>query len=77
MSEQIVKRSKEFVQEMQHTIATRYLPNDRLALKAQMSAVWAIQSPEKAFDFIDEQLRAVHWEKSGVLKTCFGTLCEI
>ncbi len=54
--------------------ADRYIATDRLQLKAKLSTVWAIQSPEKAFDFIDAQIKSVQWEKYETLNQCFGML---
>ena len=54
--------------------ANRYIATDRLQLKANLSTVWAIQSPEKAFDFIDAQIKSVQWEKYETLNQCFGML---
>ena len=72
----IVQRCIDFVSEMR-SIADRYISSDRLQLKANLSAVWAIQSPEKAFDFIDQQIKAVAWEKYDILRECFGVLEKI
>ena len=74
--QKIVERSKQFVTEME-PIADRYLHKARLRLKAQLSVTWAIQSPEKEFHFIDEQIRAVPWECSETLKRCFASLLEL
>ena len=57
--------------------ANRYITTDRLQLKANLSTVWAIQSPEKAFDFIDAQIKSVKWEKYETLNQCFGVLKDI
>lgn len=54
--------------------AGRYIATDRLQLKAKLSTVWAIQSPEKTFDFIDEQIKSVQWEKYETLNQCFAML---
>ena len=32
---------------------------------------------EKAFDFIDQQIKAVAWEKYDILRECFGVLEKI
>ena len=57
--------------------ADRYIATERLQLKAKLSTVWAIQSPEKAFDFIDAQIKSVQWEKYETLNQCFGMLKDI
>ena len=54
--------------------AGRYIATDRLQLKANLSTVWAIRSPEKAFDFIDAQIKSVQWEKYETLNQWFGML---
>ena len=72
----IVKKSRLFVDDIAPE-ADRYIGKQRLVLKAYLGVVWAIQSPQKVFDFIDEQLRMVEWEKSKVLEKCFQHICEI
>lgn len=72
----IVEKCVAFVENVRPE-AGRYIVTDRLQLKANLSAVWAIQSPEKAFDFIDTQIKAVQWEKYETLRTCFGILEDI
>lgn len=72
----IVDKCKAFVERIRPE-AERYIATDRLQQKANLSTVWAVQSPEKAFDFINEQIKAVHWEKSETLRRCFGMLVDI
>ena len=69
----IVQKCTGFVSQMRHE-ANRYITTDRLQLKANLSTVWAIQSPEKVFDFINEQINAVEWERYETLRDCFGVL---
>lgn len=69
----IVVECCKFVDNLRAT-ANRYITSDRLALKAKLSTTWAIQSPEKVFDFINEQLLSVRWEESAILKQCFSQL---
>lgn len=73
---EIVARSGAFVNEIA-PIAERYLHQRRLKLKAHLAVTWAIQSPEKEFHFIDEQIRGIPWENSEVLRSCFSQLLEI
>lgn len=72
----IVEKSKLFVNKIAPE-AERYIGKRRLILKAYLGVTWAVQSPQKVFDFIDEQLRMVKWEKSKVLAKCFLHICEI
>lgn len=72
----IVEKSKQFVSSIRPQ-ADKYIKSDRLQLKADLSVTWAIQSPEKVFDFIDEQIRNAQWEKSKTLRTCFNELEKI
>ena len=72
----IVDSCVSFVETMRSK-ADRYISTDRLQLKANLSTVWAIQSPDKAFDFIDEQIKTVEWEKYETLSQCFGLLKDI
>ena len=57
--------------------AGRYISSDRLQLKAHLGLTWAVQYPEKVFSLIDEQIRSVRWEESGILAECFARLIEI
>ena len=72
----IVEKSGEFVASME-SVADRYLCSRRLKLKAHLAVTWAIQSPEKEFHFIDEQIRERKWEDSEILYDCFSQLIEI
>ena len=69
----IVKDAGDFVDKMQKS-ASRYIPNNRMRLKAHLGVTWAVQYPEKVFKLIDEQIRSVSWEKSEVLRECFRKL---
>lgn len=69
----IVKDAGDFVDKMQKS-ASRYIPNNRMRLKAHLGVTWAVQYPEKVFKLIDEQIRSVSWENSQVLRNCFRQL---
>jgi len=70
---EIVKSAGEFVDRMQKS-ASRYIPSERMKLKAHLGVTWTVQYPEKVFKLIDEQIRSVSWEKSKVLHDCFHQL---
>ena len=72
----IVDQCSDFVEGIKDE-ADRYITTERLLVKAKLSTVWAIQSPQKVFEFIDEQIKAVEWEKSEVLRECFVVLESI
>ncbi len=72
----IVKSAENFVARMQES-ASRYIPNNRMKLKAHLGVTWAVQYPEKVFKLMDEQIRSVSWEKSEVLRDCFRQLESI
>ena len=72
----IVDKADIFVKEMR-TEASKYLKSERLQLKAKLSVTWAIQSPEKVFSTINEQIKNVKWDTYDSLKQCFGTLVDI
>lgn len=72
----IVAASGEFVHQMRK-IAEKYIPTDRIEMKARLGVTWAIQYPEKVFSRIDEQIRNVSWEKSEILKIHFSILENI
>ena len=72
----IVDRSKVFVDGIAPE-AGRYIGKRRLVSKAYLGVTWAIQSPQKVFQFIDDQLRDTPWEQSEILRETFEKLLEI
>jgi hypothetical protein len=72
----IVEKCKCFIEDIQED-AVKYIYSERLALKARLSTVFAVISPEKVFDFLDEIMKNVAWEKSEGLNTCFIHLGEL
>lgn len=73
----IVEKSDDFVNEIRGD-AAQYIKTDRLALKAKLSTVFAIMTPEKVFNFIDELLvTTVKWEEKEYLNELFGELVEL
>ena len=72
----IVKDAGDFVDKMQKS-ASRYIPNNRMRLKAHLGVTWAVQFPEKVFKLIDEQIQSVPWENYEVLRNCFHQLESI
>lgn len=72
----IVVQSKEFVCDIRPN-AEKYIKSDRLVLKAHLSTVFAIMSPEKVFEHLDSLIKEVPWEKSETLRECFKPLEEI
>ena len=72
----IVDKSKSFIDCVRHE-ADKYICTDRLKLKAYLSTVFAVMSPDKVFDFLDELLRNVKWEKSHILNECLFELTKI
>lgn len=72
----IVEKSKAYVDGIAPQ-ANRYIGKRRLVLKAYLGVTWAIQSPQKVFTFIDDQLRSVPWETSETLSNCFRELVKI
>lgn len=72
----IVMKTGEFARQMRNE-ASKYISTDRIQLKAHLGLTWAVQSPEKVFSTIDEQIRSVKWEESSELKKCFAELIKI
>lgn len=72
----IVDASKNFVDEISPQ-AQRYIGKRRLVTKAYLGVTWAIQSPQKVFTMINDQLNQVKWETSQVLANCFAGLLEM
>ena len=72
----IVDKSKIFVDSIAPE-ASKYIGKKRLVSKAYLGVTWAIQSPQKVFDYIDQQIQQVQWETSAILAECFRELIEI
>ena len=72
----IVDKCDGFIQDIR-TIADRYIKTDRLALKAHLSSVFAVISPDKVFSQLDVIIKEVPWEKSETLRNCFEILKEL
>jgi len=72
----IVDSAKGYVESIAPN-ASKYIGKNRLKLKACLGVIWSIQSPEKIFSFIDEQIRSVKWEDSELISQCFNKLSEI
>lgn len=69
----IVDRCKEFIEAIRPN-AEKYITSNRLELKAHLSSVFAIISPEKVFTTLDNIIQEVPWEESRALKECFSAL---
>ena len=58
-----------------------YLENNDIEacreLKAKLSVVFAIRSPQKVFSLIDELIKSVDWEKYQNIKNLFKKILEI
>lgn len=72
----IVEKCKAFVEGIAPE-AQKYIGSRRLRLKAYLGVTWAIQSPQKVFRFIDDQLKETPWEKSQTLRDTFQRLEEL
>lgn len=73
----IVSESKNFVYKMRNGAGREYIKSDRLELKSQLNVTFAIISPQKVFDYIEDLIRSVDWENSEIIRSCFyelGTL---
>ena len=72
----IVEKSRDYVDAIAPE-AAEYIGKRRLVIKAYLGVTWAIQWPQKVFYRIDEQIRSVPWEKSGLLRDTFLRLLEL
>lgn len=72
----LVDKSILFVEEIKDE-AREYIINSRLELKAKLSVVFAIRSPQKVFSLIDELIKSVDWEKYQSIKDLFQKILEI
>lgn len=72
----IVDKAKAYIADVEEA-AEKYIGKPRLKLKAWLGVIWATQSPEMIFSFIDEQIRSVKWEDAKTLAECFRELVKI
>lgn len=73
----IVEKSEQFVMDTR-LVAGKYISSERLELKAKLSAVFAIMSPEKVFSFIDDLLKTtIKWEEKQYLNDLFQELVKV
>lgn len=72
----LVDKSILFVEEIKDE-AREYIINSRLELKAKLSVVFAIRSPQKVFSLIDELIKSVDWEKYQSIKSLFQKILAI
>jgi len=72
----IVDNCRKFIAEIR-LYAEKYVSTNRLELKAHLSCVFAVISPEKIFTTLDNVIKEVHWDESEVLKECFSVLRTI
>lgn len=72
----IVSRSKTFIEDIV-PVATKYITKNRLKPKAQLGVVFAVQSPQKVFSVLNEEIESVPWEESELLQECFCELVKI
>ena len=72
----IVDKCKDFVDEIKPE-ADIYITKPRLELKAKLSCVFAIISPQKVFSFIDNLIKSVNWEEYTYIKALFKELIEL
>lgn len=72
----IVNKCQKFISGIRSE-TIKYISSDRLALKAHLSSVFAVMSPEKVFSTLDVVIKNTPWEKSETLKECFQILGEL
>ncbi len=72
----IVARSKTFIDDIV-PVAKKYITKNRLKRKAQLGVVFAVQSPQKVFSVLNEEIESVPWEESKLLQECFCELVKI
>ena len=72
----LISKSKEFVEKISPE-ATKIIATERLKLKTKLGVSLAVLYPEKVFSLIDEQLKAINWEKTKTINECFEKLIDI
>ena len=72
----IVDKSVRFVEGIKQE-AREYIKTSRLELKAKLSVVFAVRSPQKVFSLIDELIQSVNWENYNNIKELFGKILEL
>ncbi|MBQ6783916.1 MAG: hypothetical protein IJP63_07940 [Acholeplasmatales bacterium] len=72
----IVKSSISFVDNIRED-ASKYLNKKRYISKAKVGVTFAVMFPEKLFNFIDEILKSIEWDKYKSMIQSFDVLAEI
>jgi len=72
--EMIVNSSGTFVDALPEN---KYIPSDRLKLKAKLGVALSVIYPDKVFSQFDKQLEIVDWSGSTTLAECFEELIKI
>ncbi len=72
----IVDKSTNFVEEIKDQ-ANKYIKNSRLVLKAKLSVVFAILSPQKVFTLIDQLIQEVDWEQYDNIMLLFEKILQL
>lgn len=72
----LISLSRNFVDDISPQ-ASKIISTERLKLKTKLGVSLAVLYPEKVFSLIDEQLKAIPWERSIVLNECFKQLINI
>lgn len=70
----IVNSSDAFVDALP---GNKYIPSDRLKLKAKLGVALSVIYPDKVFSQFDKQLEIVDWSESRTLAECFEELMKI
>ena len=75
----IVEKSQDFIDDLRKisTIRSKYLSSERLKLKAKLSVTWSIQCPDKYFDFFQDHVSRIDWDKYQTMDQCFAELAKI
>ena len=72
----IVDKSIVFVDDIKLD-ASKYIGTKRMQLKAKLSTVFAIISPQRVFSKIDKLIKSIDWEKYDHIISLFGELINI
>lgn len=75
-NKKIVDRCIKFIVNIR-PISSKYIKNPRLELKAKLSSVFAVISPQKVFSLIDELIKSVKWENYPYIKKLFNEIIKL
>lgn len=70
----VIDEARKFIASL---TTNKYLPNERIRLKADLSTTFAVLNPERVFTINDEIMRSIRWEEYSTIQIGFKLLEQI